>query len=71
LGQLLLMRRRIETWWCWLLVDTVAVPLYLARGLVVTAALYAAFWLNAVAALWHWRRELAASLRPATGDAAA
>lgn len=56
LGQLLLMRRRYESWWCWLLVNTIAVPLYLTRGLTVTAALYAAFWINAVVALVRWRK---------------
>ena len=56
LAQLLLMRRHYESWWCWLLVNSIVVPLYLARGLHVTAALYAVFWLNAVAALVRWRR---------------
>jgi nicotinamide mononucleotide transporter len=56
LGQLLLMRRHYESWWCWLLVNTVAVPLYLSRGLTLTAILYAAFWVNAVVALIRWRR---------------
>ena len=58
LGQFLLMGRRYESWWCWLLVNTIAVPLYVSRGLHVTAALYAAFWLNAVVALVRWRRFL-------------
>ena len=61
LGQLLLMARRIETWWCWLLVNTVAVPLFASRGLYLTAVLYAGFWVNAVVALGHWRRSLAAA----------
>ena len=56
LGQLLLMDRRVESWWCWLLVNTIAVPLYASRGLNVTAVLYAAFWINAVVSLRHWQR---------------
>lgn len=60
LGQFLLMGRRIENWWCWLLVNTVAVPLYYSRGLCVTSALYAVFWVNVIVSLWHWRRVLAA-----------
>jgi nicotinamide mononucleotide transporter len=60
LGQLLLMRRRYENWWCWLLVNTVAVPLYLSRGLTITAVLYACFWINAVVALFRWRKFLQA-----------
>ena len=56
LGQLLLMDRRVESWWCWLLVNTIAVPLYVSRGLYVTAALYVAFWINAIVALRRWRQ---------------
>ena len=60
LGQLLLVWRRVENWWCWLLVNTIAVPLYAARGLYLTAVLYAAFWVNAIVALRNWTREAAA-----------
>jgi nicotinamide mononucleotide transporter len=56
LAQLLLMRRRIETWYFWLLVNTIAVPLFFHRGLMLTGALYACFWINALVALRHWRR---------------
>jgi nicotinamide mononucleotide transporter len=58
LGQFLLVGRRIENWWCWLVVNTVAVPVYVSRGLYITAALYVGFWINAVVALFHWRRLL-------------
>jgi nicotinamide mononucleotide transporter len=57
-GQLLLMQRRYESWWCWLLVNSLSVPLYLARGLLLTALLYALFWANAAWALVSWRRLL-------------
>jgi nicotinamide mononucleotide transporter len=56
LGQLLLMERRVESWWCWLLVNTIAVPLYASRRLYVTSGLYVAFWINAIVSLRHWRR---------------
>jgi nicotinamide mononucleotide transporter len=55
LGQLLMMERRVENWWAWLLVNTIAVPLYASRSLHVTAVLYAAFWINAVVSLVKWR----------------
>lgn len=58
IGQFLLMERRIETWWCWLLVNTIAVPVYFSRGLTLTAILYACFWVNALIALYRWRRFL-------------
>ncbi|MEW6323615.1 MAG: nicotinamide riboside transporter PnuC [Acidobacteriota bacterium] len=67
LGQLLLVARRVENWWCWLLVNTIAVPLYASRGLTLTSALYVAFWVNAVVSLVHWRRLAA---RAAAADAA-
>lgn len=58
LGQFLLVGRRIENWWCWLVVNSVAVPVYFSRGLYITAALYVLFWVNAIVALVHWRRLL-------------
>jgi nicotinamide mononucleotide transporter len=63
LGQLLMMERRVENWWAWLLVNTIAVPLYASRGLLVTSVLYAAFWVNAVVSLRRWQRL--ADRRPA------
>jgi len=59
-AQLLLMRRRLETWWFWIIVNSVAVPLYFSRGLNLTACLYVGFWGNAVFSYFHWKK-LAAS----------
>lgn len=56
LGQFLLIDRRVESWWCWLIVNTVAVPLLASRGLYLTSILYVGFWINAVVSLVHWRR---------------
>lgn len=58
-AQLLLMQRRIETWPAWLLVNTLAVPLFASRGLWLTATLYGVYWFNAWYGWWHWRREMA------------
>lgn len=55
-AQVLLMGRRLETWPFWMIVNTVAVPLYLSRGLWPTALLYAGFWINAGVSWWHWHR---------------
>jgi nicotinamide mononucleotide transporter len=63
-AQLLLMRRRLETWPFWLLVNTVSVPLYASRGLYVTAALYAAYWLNALASWYFWRKQMQMQAQP-------
>lgn len=55
-AQLFLLRRRVENWPVWLVVNTIAVPLYASRGLHLTAGLYAAYWINAWIGWWHWRR---------------
>jgi nicotinamide mononucleotide transporter len=57
-AQLLLMGRRIETWPVWVLVNTISVPLYASRGLYLTAALYAAYWINALVSWWWWHRQM-------------
>lgn len=60
LAQVLLMQRRAATWPFWLVVNTIAVPVFASRGLYLTAVLYGAYWLNAWFGWWRWRRELAA-----------
>ncbi|XZG69164.1 nicotinamide riboside transporter PnuC [Chitinibacteraceae bacterium HSL-7] len=63
LAQFLMMQRRIEHWYAWLIVNTVAVPLYLSRGLDVTAFFYAVYWCNVVYGVMRWRRVLASPAR--------
>jgi len=57
-AQILLAQRRLENWVLWILVDLVAVPLYLSRGFEPLAALYAIFFALSVAGLIAWRRAL-------------
>lgn len=57
-AQILLALRRLENWVLWILVDLVAVPLYLSRGLEPLAALYAIFLALSVAGLVAWGRAL-------------
>jgi nicotinamide mononucleotide transporter len=56
IGQILMMQRRVENWAFWLLVNSIAAPLYLSRGLVLTAVLYAGFWVNAIVSWRNWYR---------------
>lgn len=60
IAQLLLMQRRIENWPFWVLVNSIAVPLYFSRELHLTAFLYACYWVNALVS-WYWWRRLAGS----------
>jgi nicotinamide mononucleotide transporter len=68
IGQVLMMQRRVESWAFWLLVNTIAVPLYFSRGLVLTSMLYAGFWINAIVSWLNWRRL--AAREAARGDVA-
>lgn len=58
MAQLLLMQRRVETWPVWLLVNSLSVVLFATRGLILTAVLYSAYWVNAWYGWWKWRNEM-------------
>lgn len=53
-AQLLMMRRKVESWPLWLIVNTIAVPLFASRELYLTSFMYSLFWLNAVYSWWYW-----------------
>lgn len=54
IAQLLLMRRNVQTWPLWILVNTISVPMYLYKEAYVTAAMYSLFWINAIVSWRHW-----------------
>jgi nicotinamide mononucleotide transporter len=56
IAQFLLMKRKLESWYFWILVDLVAVPLYAAKELYLTSAVYFLFLMLAVWGLFHWRK---------------
>ncbi len=51
-------RKRIECWAGWLAVNTVAIGVYWAKDLQLTAGLYAIFWLMSVWGWREWRRTM-------------
>ena len=59
IAQFLLMRRKLETWLFWLVVNSIAVPLFASRELYLTAFLYSLYWVNALVSWFVWRRRLA------------
>lgn len=56
LAQFLLMRRNLQTWYFWIAVNTISVPLFWSRELYMTSALYAVFWVNAVYSAYNWKK---------------
>ncbi|MBK9032192.1 MAG: nicotinamide mononucleotide transporter [Myxococcales bacterium] len=53
----------VESWWIWITVDVISVPLYISRGLYPTAAVYVIFGALCVVGLRAWARALAAQAR--------
>jgi len=51
----LLMERKVESWWLWIAADVLSVPLYVSKGIPLTALLYTGYLMNAVWGLLHWR----------------
>jgi nicotinamide mononucleotide transporter len=50
-------QKLLESWYVWILVDVISVPLCLSRRLYPTAALYVVFGLICVKGLAAWRRS--------------
>lgn len=63
-AQALLSRKVWESWVCWIAVDLVAMPVYYAKDLTLTAGLYGVFLGLAVAGLLAWRRSLPVVAQP-------
>ncbi len=55
-GQILMTRRYLENWWWWIVVNTLSIPLYVVKGIYLTAGLYAVFLVMAIAGLVEWRK---------------
>ena len=69
-SQWMLNRKQLENWLGWIVVDTIYVPLYLSKGLYLTAILYAIFLCMAIIGWKQWQRSLnAASGLPREGTA--
>ena len=52
--------KMLESWWLWIAVDVISVPLYVTRALYPTAVLYALFLALCVMGLREWQRLLRA-----------
>jgi nicotinamide mononucleotide transporter len=61
-------RKLLESWWVWIAVNLVYIGLYVYKGLVLTAVLYAIFAVLSVVGLLNWRQLLAEAVRPPALD---
>ncbi|MBT1686740.1 nicotinamide riboside transporter PnuC [Dawidia soli] len=52
-----MIRKKIECWVIWIIVDVVATYLYYIKGVMLYSVLYFAFTIIAAFGLWHWIQE--------------
>lgn len=57
-AQLLLVRKKVDAWVLWILVDALSVSMYLAKQARLTALLYGVFLVLATRGLLSWKRSL-------------
>jgi nicotinamide mononucleotide transporter len=56
-AQYMLVRRQLENWVLWIIVDVIGIGLYWAKDVRLVSVLYAVFLCMAVSGLVHWLRE--------------
>jgi nicotinamide mononucleotide transporter len=62
-------RRSVESWFVWILVDLISIPVYFSRGLPFFAVLYVIFLVICFFGLAHWRRAMWQQSAPVPGRA--
>ena len=57
LATFMVARKILENWLYWIVIDLVSIPLYLSRGLEMTALLFLAYVIIAVIGFFRWQRQ--------------
>ena len=57
-------KKYVESWWLWILVDLIYVPLYIVKHLWLTSGLYFIFMLLCIVGLRAWSRTLRTDSEP-------
>lgn len=61
-------KKRIDSWWIWIAVDVISVPLYFSRGLVLTSILYFIFLCICIKGLIDWKKDYNSGNADTKGD---
>ena len=61
---ILLNKKKLETWYVWILVDVISIPMYLLADLPYIALLYIAYLALAITNLKSWKQSYEKSLYP-------
>lgn len=65
LAQILLMRKKLENWYLWIIVDLLSIGIYVYKAVYLTAGLYVIFLMLAISGLIAWRKSLRMALSSA------
>jgi nicotinamide mononucleotide transporter len=57
LGTFMMIQKKLECWWVWLLVDLISTYIYYIKGVKFVSLEYAVFCLVAFQGAWYWTRE--------------
>ena len=57
-AQFLLARKKLDNWIIWIIVDIVAINIYMLKGLYLTSGLYAVYLFLCIKGLRDWRRSM-------------
>ena len=57
IGTFMMIHKKLECWWVWLLIDLISTYMYFVKGVKLVGIEYAFFCLIAIQGLLHWTRE--------------
>ncbi len=57
-GQWLLAKKKLENWWCWIAVNSVAVVIYYFKDIQLFSLLYLLLWVMAVSGWMRWKQPI-------------
>ena len=61
-------KKVLENWLYWLVIDAISIPLYMDRGLYMTAILFMVYIVIAIFGYLNWQRRLLAQGSPASHE---
>ena len=65
IGTFMMIHKKLECWWVWLLVDLISTYMYFVKGVKLVSLEYAFFCLIALQGLWLWTRAYRTYSTPA------
>ncbi len=65
-AQYLLAKKYLQNWWLWIIVDLVAIPMYIYKELYVVAFLFVVFLVLSIWGYINWKKVLETNSHPIT-----